>query len=339
MQQAIMCPQCNAPLTPHRFARSIVCAYCGATVQFDESSVSTETFRNSFRIWNSPQSYGVSSWISTGDRHWTIEKLLAHGDISNVYFGRLARWPTELVIIKILRDQKHRKRFDNQWDTLKALRSSDAPGADTFTRLIPQPVTHGEITAGEFSGQKVSVYRWAGGFHHTFVDVIQAYPQGIPPRASIWVWRRILEILSFIHASGMVHGAVLPSHLMIHDLEHGVRLVGYSSAGQLNEKLHFKPPAYKQYYPKPAKSWSTLTSHLDLVMSARCIAAILGGNPETGSLPSAVPPQLADTIQRLALDDPDKATNESAWAVREELGQIAGKVFGKPRYIPIRMPP
>src|SRR5512139_1589867 len=104
MEHAVMCPQCNAPLTPHRFARSVVCSYCGTTVQFDEASISAARFHESFRAWNSPASYQFSSWVSIQDHHWALHTLLAHGDLSDVYAGQRARWPTELVIIKVLRD-------------------------------------------------------------------------------------------------------------------------------------------------------------------------------------------------------------------------------------------
>lgn len=339
MAQAIMCPQCNAPLAPHRFVRSIVCSYCGTTVRLDESAVLASIFHEAYRVWNSPATYQISSWVSIGDRHWALEKLIAHGDIADVYTARLARWPTELVILKLLRDRQDTDPFDNEWHALQVLQKSDALGAETFTQLIPQPVIHGDIPGGALAGSRVSIFRWANGFHHTFDEVIQAYPQGIPPRASIWIWRRILEVLSFIHASGMAHGAVLPTHLLIQDNEHGVRLVGYSSTGRLNEKWRSVSPKYEVFYPKPAQAWSNLTAQIDLMMSARCIAAILGGDPESLSLPGTVPAPLAGIVQRIALSPPVQAANKGAWAIREELGEIASQVFGPPQFIPIVMPP
>jgi serine/threonine protein kinase len=339
MEHAIMCPQCNAPLAPHRFARSVVCSYCGTTVQLDESSVSASIFHESFRVWNSPETYLIPSWISIGNRHWALEKLIAHGNISDVYTARLARWPTELAILKLLRDGQDIERFENEWNALRILQNSDAPGADTFTRLLPQPILHGDIAAGAFAVRRVSIFRWASGFHHNLGEVIQAYPQGIPPRASIWIWRRILEVLSFIHASGMAHGAVLPANLLIQENEHGIRLVGYSFSGRLNEKLQAVPHGYESFYPRPANSWSTLRAQLDLTMSARCIVAILGGNPETASLPKTVPAQLAGILQRIALSEPAGVAHEDAWTIREELGEIAREAFGSPQFIPIVMPP
>jgi hypothetical protein len=335
MEHAVMCPQCNAPLTPHRFARSVVCSYCGATVELDETTVSAAQFHEAFRAWNSPTTYQISSWISIGNRHWALEKRIAQGDISDVYTARLARWPTELVIVKVLRDRRDAVRFDNEWQALQALHQSEAPGADSFTRLLPQPVVHGDIADGQFAGQRTSIYRWESGFYHTFEDVLRAYPQGIPPQASIWVWRRILEMLSFIHASGMAHGAVLPAHLLVQENDHGVRLVGYSFAGKFNNKLPPIPDQYHSFYPE---SVQTLTAQLDIVMSARCMAAVLGGTPETAALPKTVPAPLASIVQRTALASPASAAAQNAWSIREELGQLSRQVFGPSRFMPIVMP-
>jgi serine/threonine protein kinase len=339
MEHALMCPQCNAPLAPHRFARFVVCAYCGSTVQLDEAAVSASIFHEAFRVWNSPASYQVSSWISVGDRHWALEKLIAQGEHADVYTTRLARWPTELAILKLLRDHQDIELFENEWNAVQALQKSNAPGADMFTLLLPQPILHGDISGGTFAGGRASIFRWASGFYYTFDDVIRAYPQGIPPRAAIWIWRRILEVLSFIHASGMVHGAVLPAHLLIQENDHGVRLIGYSFTGRLNEKLRPVSHDYQSFYPRPANSWATLTAQLDLAMSARCIVALLGGNVETASLPRTVPAALAGIVQRIALADPAGAAKEDAWAIREELGEIARQVFGPAQFIPIGMPP
>lgn len=338
MEHAIMCPQCNAPLAPHRFARSIVCSYCGATVQLDESTVSAATFHKAFRVWNSPESYQISSWVSIGESHWALDKCIAHGDISDVYTGQRARWPTELAIVKLLRDRQDAALFDNEWEALQALQRSQAPGADTFTTLLPHPIINGKITAGPHAGKHVNIFRWASGFRHTFDEVLRAYPQGIPPRASIWIWRRILEILSFIHNSGMVHSAILPSHLLIQENEHRVRLVGYSSAGRFGEKLRTISQSYESYYPESIRSHSSLTAQLDLTMSARCIVATLGGNPRTGTLPNTVPARLAQLVQQIALTKPAGSAREDAWSIREELSVIAKEVFGSPQFIPIVMP-
>lgn len=339
MAHALICPQCNAPLKPpSRFARTLTCSYCGATIKLDASTtVSAETFHKAFRAWNAPQNYSVASWLSLGDHHWAVAEALGAGSSCDVYHGMRARFPTELVILKVLRDPADAPRLDNEWEMLQALQKSDAPGAETFARLLPEPVMHGTVTANAFTGRRVNIIRWASGFHHTFDAVQRAYPNGIPPRASIWAWRRILEVLSFIHASGFVHGAVLPPHLLVQENEHGVRLIDYCTAGYVGQRLQYVTAGYDVFYPKGLRVGSLLTQQVDLVMSARCIASILGGNPVDGSLPAAVPAPLAALLRRVAMSDPFSNT-EKAWALREELGRLADAVFGAPQFNPIVMP-
>ena len=242
------------------------------------------------------------------------------------------------MILKILRDRKDIDRFDNEWDVLETLHKSDTTGADSFTMLIPQPVAHGDISSGMYAGKRVSIFRWISGFYHTFDAVIQAYQQGIPTRASIWIWRRILEVLSFIHTSGMVHGAVLPSHLLIQEMEHGVRLVGYDCSGHIGEKLRNAYQTFESFYPQSAQSRLTLTTQLDLTMSARCIIALLGGDPVTASLNTSVPAPLIRILQRVTRIEHTGKSSEDAWSIREELGDIAKQVYGAPQFIPIVMP-
>jgi len=338
MERALMCPQCNAPLAPSRFARSVVCSYCGTMVLLDnEFSISAKKFHDAFRIWNSPESYQISSWISLGDSHWALGQCIAHGDIADVYTGQRARWPTELVIIKLLRDRSNSKLLDNEWETLQTLHRSDARGADTSTMSLPQSVIHGDIRTGLHAGTRVSIFRWESGFRHSLEDVIRAYPQGIPPRASIWLWRRILETLSFIHASAMVHGAVLPSHILVQENEHGARLVGYGCAGRTGEKISTVASRSESFYHRLERSRMNLTAQLDLAMSARCIVAVLGGDPATASLPASIPGPLAGIVQRIASIQPNAGSNENAWTIREELGAIANQVYGPPQFAPIVM--
>lgn len=334
MLSAMMCPQCNAPLQPSRFARMVTCGYCGAVVQLGEPVITRETFRKAFAAWNAPQSHSITNYLSLGDHHWAIGELLAHGETCDVYRGQRARWPTELVLVKVLRDPKDADQLHNEWQSIQALQNSRAPGADTFARRIPQPVMVGQVSGGTFAGGQVSLFRWEAGFRHTFEAVRGAYPQGIPPRAAIWVWRRILETLSFIHNSGLVHAGILPQHLLVQENDHGVRLVGYGCAGLAGQPLRLVHASRVEFYPPGTRPGTPLSPALDLGMSARCLVSLLGGDPAQASLPAAIPAPLAGLIQRVA----QSPGPENAWALREELGRLADQVFGAPQFTPIIMP-
>lgn len=335
---SLICPQCKAPLTAHRFAKSAICSFCGTTVFLEETNITSEQFKEAFRFWNAPESYALTSWITLGNRNWVLEKKIAQGESSDVYTGRLARWPTELVLIKILRKTENEQLLDNEWESLHQLLRSRANGADVFSRMIPQPVAYGRAIGGAYAGSKTMILRWESGFHHNFEEVCRHYPEGIPARASIWVWRRILEMLAFLHDSGYVHGAVVPSHLLVQQNDHGVRLIGYGRSGRINDKVDSDVDVIHPYFPAPNQKWMVLSPQLDIAMSAKSIIKILGGDPNTLILPTTVPARLAEAIIRYSQPDPKYPTNISAWTIHQELGRIADTVYGSPVFIPIEMP-
>ncbi|HEY7215207.1 MAG TPA: hypothetical protein VIC28_11290, partial [Thermoanaerobaculia bacterium] len=201
----------------------------------------------------------------------------------------------------------------------------------------PQPVLYGAVTGGSLPGAKVMVLRWEDGFVHTFEDVRRAYPRGIDPRPSIWIWRRILELLAFLHyTSGFIHGAVLPPHLLIQNGEHGVRLVGFRCANLPGLPLRDVDSRFASFYPRELLAGRTLTAAADLAMSARCVAVLLGGDAASGEVPGAVPAPLAHEIHRVS--SLREASLSDAWELRESLGELARKVFGPPAFCPLIMP-
>jgi len=322
------CPNCGAPLAPARLARSVVCSFCQSTVQVDRSAVPAALFRKALAAWNSPLTHGYTGVSSIGQSHWATRQFIARGEISDVYRAERARRPTERVLLKVLREPRDDPLFDREWEVLDKLQRSDSPGAAFFTTLVPQPVVRGLVDSGPYQGRRAMAFRWASGFGATIEGVRQAYPQGIDPRIAIWMWRRILELLTFLHRSGVAHGAVLPPHILVEDGDHGIRLVGYSAAGESGTPLATFCSRFEPFYPA-----RRLSPGADLRMSARSIAFVLGGEGAGGDVPASVPELLADLIRKVAADGAD-----DAWNVRESLGKMARVLYGPPSFHPLMMP-
>jgi len=159
------------------------------------------------------------------------------------------------------------------------------------------------------------------------------YQDGISPVSSIWVWRRILEVLAMMRRGGFVHGAILPNHLLIQSGEHGVRIVGFSCADVQDAPLRLVCSDFEDFYPAAALDSKILTAAMDIVMSARCVTYLLGGT--TVDVPNRVPPRLADLLRRMATADDH--IDVDAWQLRNEVGEVGRALFGPPAFHPIEL--
>lgn len=316
------CPHCGAPLAVTRFGALVVCSFCDATVRVDPASVPASKFREAWAEWNRADNPAA---ISVADTHWIPQRLLAHGEVSDVYLARRARWPSELAVVKTLRDAADAPLLERECRALRQLHGSEAATADMALR-VPYPIA--------MSGGSCA-YRWAAGFLHTAENVREIHREGVPPVASIWVWRRILEILTVMRRARLVHGAILPHHLLIQDGEHGVRLVGFSCAGAPSEELRLVCAPFEEFYPRSFLDAQRLTYAADIAMSARCIAYLLGGRAD-GELPDSVPEPLADLVRRFANDD-NNGADADPWQLRRQVGDVGRTLFGAPAFHPIAM--
>ncbi|HMB55128.1 MAG TPA: hypothetical protein VKU40_17550 [Thermoanaerobaculia bacterium] len=338
-ERALSCPQCTAPLAPGKFARVTTCPFCGSTVELgDQRAVSAERFRSAYREWNSPRAQGFDHWVSIGDSHWTRLEPIAHGEISDLYSAWRARRPTERVLLKVLRDASARDRFDNEWKVLSRL---DGQADAAFLHRLPRPVVRGEMAGGAHSGRPAMAFSWPHGTHHGFEAVRRRHPEGIEPRAAVWVWRRILETLAFLHRHGVAHGAVLPPHLLVEEGEHGVRLVGYGCAGKPGAALAAVADGWRAAYPKRLLRDRRLSVAADVAMSARAVGWLLGGETDGSGLGDRVPEPLAELVASESEPRGDgvgaRSAGGPAWALRERLGALARDLFGPPAFCPIDM--
>jgi hypothetical protein len=302
-------------------------------VQIDEAAVPVELFRKACREWRRPGPNDARSWFAIGDDQWTPITLVARGEIADVHLAERARWPTEHALIKVLRSADDLPMLDAEWSALTHLQSSDAAGARAIAPRLPQPIAHGVVEDGPDAGKPATVLRWAPGFDHTLEVVRSAHPGGVSEHVAVWMWRRILETLAFLHRSGIVHGAVLPQHLIVERGEHGVRLVGYGCAGRANDPLAAVVVRHEALYPERLLASQRLAPEHDIAMSARCIAHVLGADAK-GSIPAGVFGALRKLLESAACGE----DASDAWTLHERVGKIASEHFGPPSFHPLVMP-
>lgn len=323
------CPNCGAVVSASPFARVASCAYCNATVQLDEGIVSVARFRAAREAWRNSEPPLGAETVEVGGEAWILLAPVARGEISDVFQVVRQRWPGERALLKVLRERADAPLFEQEWRALTQLAASDGPGLAILRSRLPQPI---RCEPQPSSGSPRMLLGWAPGFEHTFEHVRAALPAGVEARAALWMWRRVLEILSALHKNGLVHGAVLPQHLLVERGEHGVRLVGFSCAGAPGAALLALCQAYERCYPRALLDGGQLLPQHDVSMSARAIQFVLGADAG-GRVPSGVPAPLAELLESVA----NGRGELEAWALRERLGALAQQLFGRPTFCPLEL--
>lgn len=283
------------------------------------------------------RSYGDSReprlWI--GGHRYALVGRLARGEGSDVFLGRRDEALPARVIVKILRDEGAADLFAREERVLEDLSRATSRGAAHFTRLVPERVAFGRARLGvngKDGEREVAVRRYRAGFVHTLDDVRRAHGDGLDPAHAVWVWKRVLELLGFVHGAGYVHGAVLAEHLLVDVRDHGVVLAGFSRAVRPGEHLPARTRGRDALYPEAIVRGEPATETTDLVMSARAVLQLLGGDPRRA--PARVQAPLAGLLERVATD----ATGLTAWSLVEQASQAGIEVFGPPRFVPLTMP-
>lgn len=332
-EHAWKCPSCGASLAPGPFSRTVACTHCGTVVHLDEAVVPAARFRAAYEAWSAPPPALAHVAFRVGEAWWTELGLVARGEIADVLLVESVRWPRQRALCKVLRDPGDLRMLEAEAGALEALRTSEVAGADRFATLVPQVLARGAAHGGRFRGEAATLLRHVPSFRRTVEDVRAAFPGGVDPHAGVWVWRRLLEVLSFLHRTGVAHGAVLPPHVLVEDGEHGVRLVGYGCAGAPGAPLAAVLTRYEGLYLPAALRARRLATSSDLVSAARTVAWALGADG-AGRLPPAVPRPLSGLLEEVA----EGRSREDAWTLRERVGQVAAGVLGPPRFHPIVVP-
>lgn len=328
------CPSCSAPLPPPPPVGVVRCSYCDARLApYEGRWRATAPEAPPEPIW---EPHRQRLWLA-GARYVILGRL-ARGEGADVFLARRDRRVTELVVIKALRAPEDVDLLEREHTVVAELHQSRAQGAPHFSRLLPQAVAVGPARLGMHGDEgerPVSIHRWRSGFVHTFEDVERVHGKGVSPEAAVWMWRRVLELLGFVHASGWVHGAVLPAHLLVHARDHGVVLCGWSRAVRIGERLPATSAGAEAMYPADVWGGGPATAATDLTMASRAILRVLGGDLRRA--PAGVPAPIAELLEVHA--DPSAAGRmDDAWWLKERVAAAAREAFGPPKFVPFQMP-
>lgn len=238
--------------------------------------------------------YGVLPTIevTTKRNSHNIGAMFASGDVAELFTGTSSSRKTREEypsIFKVARSPRDADLIQNEAKVLRRLHSS--PDDGHFHPYFPEILESFRLNAGGVRRQ-VNVTKNIEGLV-SLVDVRRSYPDGVHPLDMAWMWRRLLDALSYSHDSGILHGAILPSHTLIHAEHHGLVLIDWIYASTKDEGpfpiIKAISPEYREWYPQSVLDKKIPDVGTDLVMAVKTMIYLLGGDPLLEALPSKVP--------------------------------------------------
>ncbi len=262
---------------------------------------------------------------------WFEDKPEVSGDLTDVYRGM---FNDLAVAVKITRDVGDTDLVEHEASVLAEL-YPEGTNNEKFYRYLPRL-----IASTRWEGRRVNILPWFEGFI-SLEDIRRAYPEGIDFRDMVWMFKRLLVGIGFAHTQDIVHGAILPSHVMVHPLDHGAKIIDWSYAIQhashKNTYIRAMSRPFQAFYASEILDRRPPTPATDIAMAARIAIALVGGDLETGNLPGSVPTGVQLFLQDCILEDPNRRP-QNAWDLHESFDKLLLSIVGKPTYRPFRMP-
>lgn len=175
----------------------------------------------------------------------------------------------------------------------------------------------------------------------TLADIIAAYPDGIHPADMAWMFNRLLAALAVTHSQGLVHGAVLPPHLLLRPADHNGMLLDWCYSVEIGRPIKAISPPYRSWYPPELLAKQPATPASDLFLAARCMVAVLGGRvagQEHGIVwgKTAVPRPITALLQSCLIPAPHRRP-DNGWELFEALRDMLGQLYGPPQFRPFHI--
>ena len=284
--------------------------------------------------------------VKTPKAEYLVEEVLGHGDLATVYAASMtAGGKRRRVAFKLANHPGDNDLLEHDAAILSSLERRRATSSTLVSRngfrFIPRFVDAFKLRGASKTLRHVSVLKAYEGYV-SLSEILEEYPSGMDFRDVAWIFKRMLYALWFVHTDlKIVHGAIVPAHVLVHPIEHGAKLIDWSYAVENwpTQTGHVKAisTSFEGYYPPEILAKKPPTPQTDIYMAAKCAIALLGGDPSTNAVPTTVPAPIRSFLQSCLLASQHRRPND-AGQLLEEFDQLLLQIVGNPTYRQLVMP-
>ncbi len=328
------CPNCGRALPETTRANALLkCPACHSTLLISE-----------FTVGDAKDAVAVA----TPTRVYSVSKLLTKDDICTVYKCAFKADDQEWTgMFRIATDPLDNDLVEQEAKTLYHLQS--AHNFDQFRPFLPSVLESflysdsTGIPARQVNILTMHAHIASPSELFNLEEVRGYYTGGIHPKDMAWMWRRLLNVLGFVHNSGVIHGAVLPPYVLIEPKDHKLALTGWGFSVRFPKSGTGIPMTaismpYESWYPPEIKAKQVPTPAADLYLAARTMMYLIGTDPLRDD-PShhTLEPELGKYFARFFHENPVRRP-QSAWDALDEFDQLIESIWGPRTFRVFTMP-
>ncbi|MBW4438926.1 MAG: hypothetical protein KME04_17445 [Pleurocapsa minor GSE-CHR-MK-17-07R] len=328
------CPNCGRALPESTRANALLtCPACQSTLLISEFSVADA--KDAVAVATPTHAYAVS-------------KLLSKDDICTVYKCTFsAEGETWTGMFRIATHAADNDLVEQEARALSHLQS--AHNFDKFRPFLPSLLE--SFLFSDASGdppRQVNILTMHAHIAspaelYSLEEVRAEYSGGIHPKDMAWMWRRLLNVLGFAHASGVIHGAVLPPYVLIEPRDHKLALTGWGfsvrrPASGAGSPMTAISTSYEGWYPPEILAKQVPSAAADLHLAARTMLYVIGAKMHGGTPEHyLLEPEMAAYFARFLHDDPSRRP-QSAWDALDEFDRLIESLWGPRTFRVFTMP-
>ncbi len=253
---------------------------------------------------------------------YVAEAPLAVGEASQLFKGTSTSGMA--VVLKLMNDPKDFDLLKTQHDTLTKLRGLDPPLPIPY--FMPNPLAIGQV-----NGRGILAMEAYDGELVSLRTMFEAWPAGLDIRDMVWMWRKGLTILDFLHTQQLVHGAINPDHLLF-DLEnHGLHLAGWTSVVKEGEKLKVLDRNWTAHSAPEALAGEPVSHATDLFDLATHMGKLLGDQR------NQTHPRFISALKACLTPEARHRPHRAGW-LYDHLDELIDQVLGGRKFRPLSLP-
>lgn len=250
--------------------------------------------------------------ISLGSNNYKFYEHYCEGEVANIYKGTNGK---EIIYLKVAIENADNDLIDKEYEALKKLNHQSIPVVETNLKI-----------------NNLSAFIMKEVVGLTVEELMEYFPNGVPPEHVMWILERLLGVLGYLHSNYIVHGNIKPEHIIINLEKHNATILGFSMSILEANKDDSKYMIKNDNYSSPEIDINArVLPNADIYSVGKIAIQLLGGDIKSNGMPIHVNKNIRDFIRTLVDSNP-RTRNNDAWELWDELIKLRNTEYGTVRF-------